>query len=450
MRLLYLCSDFGISPQGTKGASVHLRAITRALAELGHEVLLLSPKDGPGGDHPVRHILPGGCPPAQKYGKLLKHWLVGHGFSDSIAKELRPLIYNAWVTERAMEVLEGKPPDAIVERLSLFGHVGIDLAEALDVPLIVEVNAPLTEEADRYRSLQLTELAREMEQRVLDYAAAVTVVSEPLADRLARDGLDRDRLHVIPNGTDIQLFMEAPSRDLCRAQLVRHMPESGISDGIGSPQPFVVGFVGSLKEWHGVDVLLSAFSLLLRQDPSARLLIVGSGPMEQRLRQQAAETGLNGTVVFTGAVSHDQIPRLLRLVDVAVAPFKDVPGFYFSPIKLFEYMASGACVLASRLGQIADVIEDGVNGLLAAPGDAGDLYRLLDQARRSPDRRRRMGACALETVRARFSWSHSARTLMGVIETALIKAATVREGAGRTGRSGSLAWAQGNTTAKIG
>lgn len=412
MRLLYVCSDFGIAPSGTKGASVHLRAITRALCDLGHEVLLLSPKNAPdeantpgcgNRDHPVRPLLPGGCPPAEQTGRLLKRWLQDRGLRDSVARELRPLIYNAWVHGQALEALRSDPPDAIVERLSLFGHVGIDLAEALNVPLITEVNAPLVEEARTFRSLQLMDLAREIEQRVLFRADAVITVSAVLADKLAGTGVSRQKLHVIPNGVDVALFDGAPSREVCRTKL-------------GFVDEFVIGFAGSLKEWHGVDVLLSAFALLRLDDPSARLLIVGTGPGESRLREKAAEMNMGEAVIFTGAVPHDRVPDLLRAMDVAVAPFCRVDSFYFSPIKLFEYMVSGTCVVASRLGQMTEVIQDGVNGFLFVAGDERDLCSVLDKARQSPDLRQRLGSQAAQTARARYTWSHTARATSSVIK----------------------------------
>ena len=105
MRLLYLCSDFGIAPGGTKGASVHLRAITRGLADLGHDVRLLSPKEGPGDDHPARRLLPPGCPPADKTSRALKKWLGDHGLDDTIARDLRPLLWNTWVPDQVNELL---------------------------------------------------------------------------------------------------------------------------------------------------------------------------------------------------------------------------------------------------------------------------------------------------------------------------------------------------------
>lgn len=412
MRLLYVCSDFGIPPSGTKGASIHLRAITRALCDLGHEVLLLSPKKGPGDSHPARPLLSEERSPADRIGRLLKRWLQYRGLEDSVARELRPLIYNASIHDPASESLADRRPDAILERLSLFGHVGIDLADSLNVPLVVEVNAPLTDEARRFRSLQLTDLARQIEHRVLARADAVLAVSTPLAEWLTENEVSPDKVHVVANGVDVVRFETAPSREVCRAKL-------GLTD------EFSVGFAGSLKDWHGVDVLLGAFRLLLRDDTSARLLIVGSGPAEARLRRAAVEMEMADSVHFTGAVPHERVPELLRAMDVAVAPFRHLDCFYFSPIKVFEYMACGVCVVASRLGQIAEVIEDGVNGLLCAPDDERDLQAALTRARRSPDLRRRLGAQALHTVRARYTWARAAgetsRVIQSVIDTRRVR-----------------------------
>ncbi len=405
MRLLYVCSDFGIDPSGTKGASIHLRAITRSLSDLGHEVLLLSPQDGPEEGHPAKRLLPPGCPAVKKTAKSLKNWLLDHELDDTVAKELRPLLYNTWAPERALEALGGAAPDAIIERLSLFGHVGLDLAEALDVPLIVEVNALLTQESRQFRKLELGRLADAIEQRVLKRADAVMAVSAPLAERIVELGVDHDKVYVVPNGVDLQSFDTAPNRASCRSEL-------GLTD------EFVIGFCGSLKVWHGVDVLLKAFDEFRRHDSSARLLIVGAGPAEPELRRTARECNMNASVIFTGAVAHERVPALLRAMDVAVAPFKAMEDFYFSPIKLFEYMAAETCLVATRLGQIQEVIADGVNGLLCRPDDAGGLCRTLIRARDSENLRKQLADAALETVRKRYTWQRAAEDVARMVGAA--------------------------------
>lgn len=402
MRLLYVCSDFGIPPNGTKGPSIHLRSITRAICETGHEVFLLSPNEGPDDDHPARRLLPAGCKPADRDAKMLRRWMNARGLDDTLAREFRPLFYNAWVPERALAALKEQPVDAIFERLSLFSHVGIDLADACGKPLIVEVNAVLTEEAARYRALQHVELAREIEQRVFHRADALLTVSAQLADRLVDRGVKPDRIHVIPNGVDLKRFTNLPPRESCRAAL-------------GLTGAFVVGFVGSLKVWHGADVLVDAFARIAEVDPTARLLIVGTGPMEEQLRVQTRGLGIEQCVTLTGAVPHDRVPHHLAAMDVATAPYKPIHGFYFSPIKLFEYMAAGACAVASRAGQIEEIIEDGVNGLLCNPGDSQDLYRCLSRLHATPAWRQELTVAAHRTVRERFTWQHAAQKTLDVV-----------------------------------
>lgn len=402
MRLLYVCSDWGIAPDGTKGAAVHLRAITRGLSDLGHEVSLLHPKGEPGDGHPVGALLQESCDTARDAAKLLRDWLAERSLPQGIGREVRPLIYNAWVTQRAFEALRSHRPAAIVERLSLFGCVGLDLATKLDVPLVLEVNAPLTQEADTFRALQLRSLAAEIETRVLHGADRIAVVSSQLGDRLVAEGVDADKISVVPNGVDPSEFDPFPTREAVRAEL-------GLSDA------FVVGFSGSLKPWHGVDVLVRVFAELAERDRSAHLLLVGGGPAAAELRALVAEKGLDRRVTFTGAVPHEEVPKLLRAMDVAVAPFLPMEDFYFSPIKLFEYMASGACVVASRIGQITEVIKDGVDGLLCRPGDAEDLARQIDAARRSSALRAELGVRARAKVLDRYTWRRAAEAMVDCV-----------------------------------
>ncbi|NOT00180.1 MAG: glycosyltransferase family 4 protein [Phycisphaerales bacterium] len=405
MRLLYVCSDWGIRPDGTKGAAIHLRAITRALADLGHEVFLLSPRGVPGVDHPARPVVHEPCDLAEDAAKLLRDWLGDRGLPQGAARELRPLIFNAWAPGRAADALRLRPPDAVIERLSLFGHLGLDLAQAFDVPLILEVNAPLTNEAGTFRGLQLQALAAEMESRVLRSADRVAAVSKELARRLADDGVDAERIQVVPNGVDLREFAGVRSPADVRAEL-------GLGDG------FVVGFAGSLKPWHGVDVLLQAFAEVARRDSEARLLLVGDGPTAAGLRAEVERLALTHRVVMTGAVPHGEIPDLLTAMDVAVAPFLPVEDFYFSPIKVFEYMAAGVCVIASRIGQLAEVIEDGVDGLLCAAGERDGLLAQLEYARRSPSWRRAAAERARVKVCDRYTWERAARQMVALVQSA--------------------------------
>lgn len=406
MKLLYVCSDFGIRPDGTKGASIHLRAITRAICDRGHPVTLLTPYGGPGGDHPAVPLVFDA--PSRTDGGIeaLRRWMKSRGLPHTVCGEMQSLGYNARVTRPALSALRENRPEAVVERLSLFGYVGADLAQTLRVPHIVEVNALLSREARRFRGLHMALLAEEIEYRVLHQADAVVVVSEQLGVSLGEIGIDADKIHVVPNGADIDRY--DPDDD---ARSTR--------DALGLGDAFVIGFAGSLKSWHGVDLLLSAFERMRRDGEDAKLLIVGTGPMEATLREQVRSAGLERSVVFTGAVDHRDMPRHLGAMDVAVAPFRSMDGFYFSPIKLFEYMAAGRCVVASRLGQIEEVISDGSNGLLCHPDDVASLENAILTCRRDARLRRLFGTAGRRCVEDNYTWRRSAERTIRVISGAV-------------------------------
>jgi len=397
-----VCSDFGIRASGTKGASIHVRAITRALCALGNRVTLLSPHGGPGGGHPVDVLAPSQQKCLKSPADDLRRWLKTRDLPLTAAGELRSIFYNESVVDEAIEVLRADPPDVIIERLSLFSHVGLDLARALDRPFIVEVNALLSREAARYRRLEMQTLAEAIEMRVLREADAVVVVSTALGDELVAAGVDCGKVHVVPNGADVRSF--DPTND---GRSVRRM--------LGLDGNFVVGFLGSLKVWHGVDVLVSAFKQLVAQDAATKLLIIGQGPTESSLKQQIQDMGLGSSVVMTGAIDHSQVPSHLAAMDVAVAPFRASETFYFSPIKLFEYMAAARCVVASRLGQIEDVIEDGENGLLCQPDNCDALAEVLMSVRQNEGMRLRLGLAGRSHVENHFTWQVAATHLNSLL-----------------------------------
>jgi glycosyltransferase involved in cell wall biosynthesis len=185
-----------------------------------------------------------------------------------------------------------------------------------------------------------------------------------MASYVIANGGSAARVHVVPNGVDTERFHPAVDGTDVRAKL---------DAGSG----LVIGFVGSLKTWHGVDILLEAFRRVASHD--WHLMIVGEGPERAALEAQAQGHSGPGRVHFTGAVPHDQIPRYVAAMDIAVAPYRAVPDFYFSPLKLYEYLAAGKPVVASNIGQIASVVRHGYNGYLVEPGEAPALSHALEE-----------------------------------------------------------------------
>src|SRR5256886_15147236 len=126
--------------------------------------------------------------------------------------------------------------------------------------------------------------------------------------------------------------------------------------------------VGSMKPWHGLDVLVEAFARLHERAPDARLLLVGDGPARAGVCANLSARGLAGVVHCTAAVAPLEVPGLLTSVDAAVAPYALASGFYFSPLKVYEYMAAGPAVVPSPAGRPETRIQHHVHGVLCPPG----------------------------------------------------------------------------------
>lgn len=368
MRVAYVCADPGVPIYGRKGCSVHAQEVIRALCKRGLEVEVFASRIGGEPPDDLEEIVVHQLPP------MTKDPLVG--------RERAALLKNG-ALYAALD-LEG-PFDMVYERYSLWSYMAMQYARDKEVPGILEVNAPLIEEQAEHRSLVDRALAEWVAEKALRNATAIIAVSSQVADYLVRcfPGIG-GRVHVVPNGVD-------PSRFDMNSKGETH-------------DNFTVGFVGTLKPWHGLPILVEAFAQLHRRDDRARLLIVGDGPQRAEIEDALTERGLRSAADFAGAVDPSDIPGLLTRMDVAVAPYPDIANFYFSPLKVYEYMAAGLPVVASRIGQLAGLIEDGVNGLLCVPGDSHALAEALDKLRCDPDLRPSLGRAARETILRGHTW----------------------------------------------
>jgi glycosyltransferase involved in cell wall biosynthesis len=401
VKILYLCPDLGIPVLGRKGASVHVRGLARALGAAGHSLVMVaplltkSPWETPASlEVPVWHVRPGRG--IARAAVALREFAETVAGDASLAGEVRRILYDRAMAVRLRRRFEHEPPDAIYERASLYATAGVALARELGVPHLLELNAPLSLEQATYRGTGLGELASRAERWTLSRTDAVLAVSGPLRDYALSLGVEPRRVHVLPNGVDEDLFRPGPPDEAVRRRWALG----------GGP---ILGFVGGLRPWHGVHALPPLLARLRGRHPGVRLVIVGDGPLRADLARSFREHDLLDQVVLTGAVPQEEVPDLIRQFDVALAPYpKADHAFYFSPLKLFEYMACAVPPVAAALGQIRDVVRDGETGLLYPAGDDDALaeacFRLLgDEALR-----RRIGASAAQEVRGRYTWRSNA------------------------------------------
>ena len=420
MKILYLCADLGIPILGYKGASVHVRGLVAALARAGHSVVLAapvlnkSPWQGPARlEVPLVHLPPSA--EAVSAVQALKAFNETLGTTNSLPGELRRILYNHELETQLKRQFESHPPDFIYERASLYAIAGVSLARTLDVPLLVELNAPLAVEQSTYRATGLGELAAQAERWMLVRADAVLVVSAPLRNHVVSLGAEPSRVHVFPNGVDAALFQPGPPDLRVRARWA-------LGEGP------VLGFVGGLRPWHGVELLPQLLERLVQRSQNLRLVIVGDGPLRGQLERDLQARGLTRSVVFTGSLPHEEVAELLRQFDVALAPYpRPKHPFYFSPLKLFEYMACGIPVVAAELEQIAAVVRDGETGLLYSPGELDALTAACGRLLADPALRHRLGQAAAKGIHGRYTWDHNAARVIEIARSLL----AAREGVGR-------------------
>ncbi|MDQ1632950.1 MAG: hypothetical protein QOC80_2922 [Frankiaceae bacterium] len=377
MRIAVVCSDTGIRLPGSKGASLHLAAVSNALAGLGHEVLLL----GVAGEGP---------PPATFRTRLLPPPARSSGVRD----ELRKLAFQRQLLQQGGDEVRTFAPDIVYERTSLFGGIGARLAADTGAPHVVEINALLAEEATRYRGLRLQRLARLRETQTVREADLRVVVSDELARRVAVLA-PAGPTEVVENGVDDTCFASLPGKHEARRML-----------GLPPDTP-TIGFSGSLRPWHGLRSALEALTAL----PGVVLAVAGSGPLRAELEGVAKSLQVADRIRWLGQLDHDRVPVFLSALDVAIAPYPMLPDFSFSPLKVYEYLAAGLPIVASDVGTLSRLLSDRASCRLVPPSDPAALaWGVADLLANLPSARAAAVPARAEALRD-HSWRRRAEQL---------------------------------------
>lgn len=401
MKILYLCQDLGIPVLGPKGAAVHVRRMVSAFSRAGHSVTLATPVLSKSAldqradlDAALWHLPASG--EARAAGIALKRFNEALGASNSLPGQIRSMVYNRELEPELERRLEIDPHDLIYERASLYGIAGAQVAQSLGIARVAELNAPLALEHSRYRGNGLGDLGAQAELWALRQAGAVLAVSAPLRGHLLSLGLDPEAVHVVPNGVDAERFRPGPS-------------DPGVRVRFGLGEGPVLGFVGGLRPWHGVEALPRLLERLVPRYPALRLFVVGDGPLREELSDELERRGMLQNVVFTGFLPHEEIPALIRTLDIGLAPYSQPEHlWYASPLKVFEYMACGVPVVAANLGQTVEIVRHGENGLLYDHEDLEELAAACERLLDDPGLRSRLGATAAREIRDRYTWERNA------------------------------------------
>jgi glycosyltransferase involved in cell wall biosynthesis len=387
-RVVYLRSTPGPGTQAG-GAASHIKGVVEGLQALGAHVEIISNDQIAGLNFPRFTVIPP----------------QGSGGSRALFDMHNNLVF----TRGAVPLIERADPDFIYQRYARFSWAGVVAAMRIKRPLFLEYNGSevwVGRHWDRVGSLDLLE---RYERLNLDAAARIFVVSEVERRNLEARGVRSEKIVVNPNGVDVERFRPGVGGAETRREL-------GIEE-----DEVVAGFVGTFGPWHGVEKLAEAIKSITTgghgvpplQRP--KFLLVGSGSLHAEVEKQLENEVKEGRVIFTGAVAHDRVPKLLDACDILVAPhvrLADGSEFFGSPTKIFEYMAMGRGIVASRLGQIGEVLVDEETALLVEPGNVGELGNAIVRLIESETLRKRLGARAREVAAREHTWTHNARRVL--------------------------------------
>ena len=285
----------------------------------------------------------------------------------------------------------------IYERYTDLCSAGQKLAKHLNIPHIVESNAP-TEEFQIFGTASwLFTVSRARHIAVMNNADAVVAVSSCLKDYYTRLGVDGDKIFVLPNGVNSKVFRAG------------NYENTSLRNKYGLNEKIVVGFVGSIRVYHGFESIVTAADIILKDNRDIFFLIVGGGDGLEQSKMELARLGITRNFIFAGYVPNPEIPSFLGAMDICIMPNSN---WYGSPMKLFEYAAMGKAMIAPRLGPVMDVFRDGEHVILITPGDARELASKLLYLARHPQRRQTLGENAMKRVYQHYTWDKNAERIL--------------------------------------
>ncbi len=301
--------------------------------------------------------------------------------------------------------------DVCHEHHGVFG-IGAGLAcRRLGVPYVLTFSADqfleMRIKGERFRGIHARLAAMETSM-ALRYASVVITVSEAARRNLVETWqVSPTKIEVLANGVDLDLFG-------------KEVDPAPIREKLGLDGKPVIVFVGGFQVWHGLDELLASFVRVVEAIPEARLLLVGDGPTRNELQRKATDLGVASSMSITGMIPQSGVPAMLAASDIAVLPYPQFQQeLWFSPLKLYEYMAAGKAIVASNSGQISETIRDGENGVLVEAGNVRALADALIGLLQNPGLRRQLGHSARQQAVERHSWTRYVDRLEGVYARAL-------------------------------
>lgn len=326
--------------------------------------------------------------------------------------DIPKILYNRAFLEFLEHETTGNKLSFVYQRCVLNSYAGLQFALEHKLPFVLEYNSSEVWVALHWgrRKLFRIDLSEKIEDLILSKATLITCVSQPLKDQLIEKGVEADKIIVTPNGVNTEAYRPDIDAGAIRQRL-----------NIAKDQ-IVVGFIGTFGPWHGTEVLAKAFTACL-QDPKWKdrlhLLMIGSGQRMPQVKTILGTPVAKGKYSLPGIVPQAEGPSWLAACDILCAPTVPNPDgspFFGSPTKLFEYMAMGKAIVASRIAQPAELLDDGVDALMAEPGSAESLKNAILRLAEDAPLRTKLGAAARQKACGQFTWEKRVQSIYDALK----------------------------------
>ncbi|MCA9743080.1 glycosyltransferase family 4 protein [candidate division KSB1 bacterium] len=372
------------------GAATKAREIIGGLNRHGHETSLIWRTPQPNGHVTVSDKVRSSLKP-----KLQKY-----------LHEPKKLVRNVPNLMQEWRILKNEKPDILFARLELYNVTAALLSKMLSVPLAIEADCPVSYEHKNFygKAYQhIGNLSEKLELQTLHSADAVIAISTILKNYYVEQGIAAEKIHVIPNGADPEKFAPRPKP----AELVKAYDLNGKT---------VIGWIGALVGWSGIEKMLSMARQILQSDRQAAFMMVGGGDNQALFQKELQAGEFADRVILPGSVPHEAVGDYLACMDIVLAPYPKLPFWYASSMKIFEYMAAGKALISSAVGQVNEVIQDGQNGLLYDPDNAEELTEKVKTLLKDEALRQRLGEQARSDLLANYTWSHHAKQIAEIFQ----------------------------------
>ena len=393
MRILYYSPHPELNLSDKTGYGTHMREMIQAFEQAGHEVMPVI----------MGGLVRNGTGQAKKKRSSLLKRILKALVPKYIWRSLkdRRLMQFDLKAESALEKkVKSFHPDLIYERAYYLQVCGVNVASRNRITHFLEVNAPYIDETFEFEqsSSYYSSLALKNEELQLNLSTKVFVVSSALKDYFVKKykGLLSDKIIITPNCVNLDKVT------------VNELTKKAVIEKYNLQGKIVIGFVGSIFPYHGVDVLIKAFNEVYKKNNKVKLMIVGDGLILEQLKSFSKTLEASDNIVFTGNVPYSEVFSFIDLMDVSVLATTE---WYCSPIKLFEYGAMGKAIVAPDTQSVRDVIENGKDGLLVKSGCeflSSALMKLID----NPALRTEIGITFKKKIENRYTWIKNAEFVL--------------------------------------